>query len=390
MSAFNVTGWGFIIVLVLVTLVAFVASVLFLPRMDKPGPVRHLAQAVALVLVSVLTLFSTAVLLNKKENWVSSWAQLTQDAESQQASADAAGKKLPTGVQPMHTHQKATELQANPIRNPDFGSKVNPDAPGSQYVSFPLKGKRSGQSYDVTVWLPSTYLKEPDKFYPVILGFTGFPGAPEVYTQSMNYGQMIEDAVGAGKMREAIFVVPAVLPGNYDTECVDGTHAQKGGPAPKVETYVTEDLVEWIKTNLRTIDSPDAWSTQGYSAGGWCASMLTLRHPELFTSAMTQSGYFEPIYTDGQQWNPQNDPRYLLPDLAAKHPPEVQLHYFAAQDDDLSWPSLVKFRDAVAEPTSLTAESIPTGGHMPDVWTAGIKRGFAWLGSTRGFFAPTE
>ena len=168
---------------------------------------------------------------------------------------------------------------------------------------------------------------------------------------------------------------------------MDGT---QGDNPPKTETYISQDLVAWIKDNLRTINSPEAWATTGYSAGGWCASMLAVRHPDIFGAAMNQSGYFAPVYSDNQQWNDPQDPRYLLAERVKQDKPDIHIFFYASEDDPLSMEGYRTFAHAVSEPTSLTVNTIPIGGHRAVEWQQGIRLGLQNLGKTLPYFAPVQ
>ena len=396
MTDFQITGWGFITLVLLLTGLAFAAGILLPPRMRRRGLARYLVQALALVLTSVLLLASVAALMNRSNHWFTDWDELfSGPPTAADAQTQTYGRELPRGVEPAVSTQTATDLQKDPRANPVFGTQLAQD-PGKdqgtsqgRYLRFDLPGKASGQTYGVMVWLPASYLEHPDRFYPVILGFTGFPGSTDTYQKAVDYGAKIEQAASQNQMREAIFVVPEVFPGGYDSECVDATQQPKGQTPPRAETYVTQDLVPWLKENLRVDPDPAGWSTEGYSAGGWCASMLTMRHPDLFQSAMSQSGYFEPQYTRGQEWTAPDDPPYQLTKIASDDPPEVALHLYTSSDDEISWPTTQKMLDAARAPLSVTSEVLPSGGHRLDVWIPGMTEGLKWLGDTNAHFAPT-
>lgn len=388
MKAFEITGLGFIGTLLAVTVVVFLLAVFLPPRMRRTGWLRYLVQAVSLVLVATLALASVAALLNRDNNWYTSWDELT--AGPAPAATTTHYGAVPAAVTtPATVRQTPTELQSHPEDNPQFGHLLDRDAEDGQYLTFHFKGPVTGQANDLMIWLPASYLSHPDRFYPVILGFTGFPGSPATYSRSVDYGQMIADAAQNRSMREAIFVVPNVSPGSYDSECVDGDRPVHGMGTPKAESYVTRDVVPWLRQNLRTIDDPRAWSTEGYSAGGWCSAMLTLRHPDLFGTAMIQSGYFSPIYTGAQQWTEARDPKYDLARIARDEAPDVALYYYSSTDDTLSWPAAEAFRRSVRAPTSLSVNTVPVGGHRLDVWLPGMEQGLQWLGRTSPYFAPT-
>lgn len=389
MGLFGVTDWGFLIGLLVVTLLVFVAGVVLLPRLSSAGPIKYLAQALAFIVVSVLVLLSATAWLNKENNWYTSWDDIFGGSSTAAMNpTQHFGQRAAQAVHSLPVAGDATDVQKNPATNPAFQHKISEGTSGNTYFSVKVPGEASGQSYDMTVWLPASYFQHPDRFYPVIMGFSGFPGSPQTYSQSIDYGQLIEDAVSKGRMRESVFVVPAVYPGGYDSECVDGTKSQSGGPTPKVETYITQDVVPWVKKNFRVSDDPRAWALTGYSAGGWCSAMLSMRHPDLFSSGMIQAGYFEPIYSSNQEWNAKDDPRYDLLKLASDKAPDTNLHYFSSQDDTLSWPSVSNFKHTVRNPTSLTVDSIDSGGHRQDVWVPGMEKSLVWLGHTSPYFAP--
>lgn len=388
MGDFNVTGLGFVTATVVVTVLVFLASVVLVPRMQKPGIRKYLVQALSLLLTAVLLLVSVGAILNRENDWYTSWKAIFAGNPSDQAVASSDyGAKQPRTVAASAVHQQATELQQNPQDNPAFGGRIDTHEAKGQYVPFTVAGENSGQTFDAMMWLPPSYFSHPDRFYPVIMAFTGFPGSPQTYMHSVDYGQMVENTVHEGKISESIVIIPNVMPGKYDTECVDATRTGKA-QTPKAETYITEDFVPWLKKNLRTIDDRQAWATEGYSAGGWCSAMLTLRHPDLFGAGMIQSGYFEPDYTAGQVWTDEDDPRYDLERIAQEQRPDVRLHYFSSVDDTLSWPTTQQFRKKVHPPTSLTTDTIAVGGHRLSVWLPGMERSLEWLGAGSKYFAP--
>lgn len=389
MQIFELTGWGFLIALWVVTLVVFLLAVVFLPRLPRRRPVSYAAQAVVMVLVSVLILTSVAAWLNRQNNWYTSWSDLAGGSATAMP-RETFGAPSPRQATPQAITGQLTDLQKNPQDNPVFDHKISESSDHGQYFSVPLHGSESGQTYNVMVWLPKSYLHNTDQKYPVIMGFTGFPGSPQTYSKSLDYGRLIQNAVDEGRLRDSIFIVPDVMPGTYDSECVDGTLDQPHKKTPQAETFITQDVIPWVKENLRVGDDPRAWAATGYSAGGFCSAMLSLRHPDLFGTGLVQSGYFTPEYTKGQSWNEPDDPRYDLPRIASTGTSHVNLHYYSSRDDPLSWPSLDRFSGHVSGKTSLTVDSVASGGHRQDVWLPGMVKSLTWLGHSSPFFAPTS
>lgn len=382
------TSGLFITLVVIVAVACLLVTVVSVPRLWRRGFLKYLVQGVSVVLTTLLLLLAVGVYLNAENNWFPTWGSLTSSPADQPVSQESYGKENALNPDVVaKTTAVPTKLQASPHENPVFGKDLPKDTSNGAYATFSVKGVASGETHSVMAWFPASYFENSDRFYPVIVGFPGFPGSPKSYSNDLNYGQLIQDAVTKSEMQDAILVIPDVSPGTYDSECVDGTGGEN---PPHVETYVTQDLVPWIKENMRTIDSPQAWATSGYSAGGWCSSMLAIRHPHIFGAALNQSGYFSPIYSENQQWNAQDDSRYDLSKIVQKQRPDVHIYFFASEDDPLAMDGLAGFPSSVDPPTYLTIETIPVGGHRPDVWRVGIAAGLEHLGQDLKYFAPVS
>ena len=157
MKAFEITGLGFIGTLLAVTVVVFLLAVFLPPRMRRTGWLRYLVQAVSLVLVAALALASVAALLNRDNNWYTSWDELT--AGPAPAATTTHYGAVPAAVTtPATVRQTPTELQSHPEDNPQFGHLLDRDAEDGQYLTFHFKGPVTGQANDLMIWLPASYL----------------------------------------------------------------------------------------------------------------------------------------------------------------------------------------------------------------------------------------
>lgn len=380
----DIAGPAFVWGITAVTAVVLLIAIFILPRHRGPGIGKYLTQAIALIVSVLLCISTIGAWLNKENQWFTSWQEIVSPETAQDASTqDYGAKETKASATVPAVEQVATAVQKNPASNSFFGSQLLQDDSKGQYIKFDVPGSVSGKTMSVTAWLPPGYMSNPDKFYPVIMGFPGFPGSPDTYQNTIDYGALLRDKNTSGNLANTILIVPDVYPGNYDSECVDAS----GDNTPHTETFVTQDLVPWIKTNLRVIDSKDAWATTGYSAGGWCASMFTVKHPDIFSAALVQAGYFEPIYSDNQKWLDDQDPNYMLPDIVSRTKPDVGIFFYTSDDDDLPKDTLPAFRKAVQAPTELTISTVPTGGHRVEVWVPGINLGLDWLAQRSGYFA---
>jgi len=381
MPFYELTARPVFLFTLLLLAVAVVVAVAVLPRHRGPGPGKYVAQAVAIVLITVLSVLALFLKLNADNQWYTSWHDLVAGGESGPAHTTVVGAIQRKARAAPSVTGKFSPLQRNPASNPSFGTQLNPQAAVGQWVSFSFTGPTTGITRNVSLWLPPSYLAHPDQAYPVLTAFSGFPGSPQTYVQTLQYDQIVMDEVRAGRLREPIVIVPDMYPANLDTECVDGSDG-------RYESYVAVDLVHWIKHNLRTVNNRHAWATTGYSAGGWCATMFSVLHPGRWAASINLAGYFAPEYSPYQHWNRSNDPRYNLAATVARHKPPVDIWFFSGGDDRRPLRSLARFQPKIAPPTSLVTNISAFGGHRLTVWQAGRGPSLAWVGSSSGYFAP--
>lgn len=382
---FGPTSTPLLVMLCVAWLAVFGVAVGLLPRHRRPGVVKYLVQAVTVLVLAAISVLAIGVKLNIDNQWFGHWSDLTANDAHNGAAEQSYGTPAPAVTHPDISEQKATDVQGDPRRNPLFGSQL--PAPGADvskgvWVTVSVKGNDSRTTQKVLVWLPPSYLQDAHRFYPVVMAFGGYPGTINAYRTRFPLDTKIATLAAAHQLRESIVVVPDVfLDGHRDTECVDAT--APNGLA--METFVATDLVAWLRANLRTVNQPGAWTTLGYSAGGWCASMIALRHPGDFGHAVNLAGYFNPTY-DGVVWRDVSDPRYVLADVVRATHPKVALWFLSAQDDRVPMASFEKFRPAIAAPMTVTQVMVPHGGHSPALWDSGMDRALLWLGTVSPWF----
>lgn len=338
--------------------------------------IRILFTTLACTLTALLVL---AMALNYRNDWYPTWGSIVRSATVSdtaqhgavraQASADSWVRGTPSA------------LQSDPTANPAFASHTWSQTPGTELITTAVDGAVSGVSAQVVVYLPPSYLAHPERYYPVVVALPGVPGNPDAYKNDMELPARITTAYDEQKIREFITVIPDVFPDNYDTECVDSVDGKT-----RMDTFVSTDLTYWIKSNLRAVNDPDAWATLGYSAGGWCSSMFTVRHPSIFKYSINMSGYFQPIF-DGDQLREPFDPEYDLAQVIHTTRPDVAIWYWGAEDDRIPTAELERVTPSIQEPTTLVTTLLANGGHSWTIWQDGCTQALAWLGATSPYFA---
>lgn len=372
-----------ILILVGVLLLAILGwTLIWIPTHRHPH--RHHAigeQSVGVLVSILLSLAMVFLVLNTQSSWFTTWSSMggvgavaATEAVGDPTEPDQPAVGWQTGI--------PSDLQSNPRTNPAFGEQTwSDDTSQGQYLTVSITGPASGRTQTAAVWLPPSYLDHPERFYPVLLGFSGVPGSVTALVEGLHPGELIASLSSQQQLRESIVVVPDVFPDNLDTECVDASDG-----SVLMETYIATDVVNWIRTNLRSDPDREGWATFGYSAGGFCSSMLTMRHPDLFGSSINMSGYFQADF-EGPKLRPDDDTSYDLGVIAGSNPPDVDLWFYTAKDDPMPYESWQRFNSAVLAPTSLTSQLVDTGGHTTSVWAAGLEAGLGWLGRQEPHFA---
>ena len=345
-----------------------------------------LTQFISTIVSIILSLMMVVLVLNRQNDWFPTWSSLVSSPTLSTSEIFGADGSAP--VQPSSwVRGHPTGPQADPRKNPAFGDHQWSDEADirsrGEYITVTIAGVNSHTpAQQALIWLPPSYLDNPDRFYPVILAFPGIPGSINSYQHDMHIDSIITSLSNEKSMREAIVVVPTVFPNNRDTECVNSTDG-----SVKMESYITDDVTSWIKTNLRAVDKKEAWTPLGYSAGGWCSSMVTMRHPDRYPTSINLSGYFEPLFDESDPLVSPDDPSYSLGHIAETEAPEVKIFYWCAHDDDRPIAQLDVFKTQVQKPTSLNVHLLDNGGHTWPVWVDGATQGLRWLATQSDQFA---
>lgn len=244
---------------------------------------------------------------------------------------------------------------------------------GGRIVQITIAGRASGLTMPAYVYLPPGYERSPER-YPVIEALHGFPGSPKAWIRRLDVREHLDAEIAAGRMAPAVVVFAYQTPQPLlDTECTNLV----GGP--RTETYLTEDVPAAIRAAFRVRTGRSAWGLVGYSAGGFCAANLLLRHPHEYAAAASMSGYASPGIRvgDGSE-RTTNNVAWRLRHLP--HPAAGLYLGYAADDRQSRHDNLLMARLATA-PLAVTTAVVAHGGHSDPVWQLMEPAVFDWLSS---------
>jgi hypothetical protein len=157
-------------------------------------------------------------------------------------------------------------------------------APGGTLWAGTIPGRyapsRPGSSF---VYLPPNY--SASKSYPVVYLLHGMPGDPLSYVHGADLASFADQLIARGG-RPFIAVAPYAGP---------ATHRGLAEWAGRWENYLIDDVLPWTDTHLSTVRAAAGRVIGGLSAGGFGAIDIGLRHPGLFGTLESWSGYFTPL-----------------------------------------------------------------------------------------------
>lgn len=148
----------------------------------------------------------------------------------------------------------------------------------------PWKGGTKSTS-QIDVYTPPGYDTAGDLRYPVLYEApTGLP----LWGKGTSVISTLDTMINSGEMPATIVVFIDSLGSPYgDTQCADMYDGSQW-----FETFISQTVVEVVDKGYRTIEDSRARGIMGMSAGGFCAPMLALRHPDVFSISISFSGYF--------------------------------------------------------------------------------------------------
>ncbi|HWB84115.1 MAG TPA: alpha/beta fold hydrolase [Bryobacteraceae bacterium] len=147
-----------------------------------------------------------------------------------------------------------------------------------------LEGNLEGDAVDrdVIVFLPPSYATEKDRRYPVVYALHGYSIGAEQWTHEIHVPQTIEGAFSQGA-QEMIVVLP-------DSKTVhNGSMYSSSVTTGDFENFIAHDVVAYIDAHYRTIARRTSRGLVGHSMGGYGASRIGMKHPDVFGSLYIMS-----------------------------------------------------------------------------------------------------
>lgn len=169
---------------------------------------------------------------------------------------------------------------------------VPPAVPGAKPVTVEhmkvhgaaLEGNLERNSVDreVIVFLPPSYATAKTRRYPVVYALHGYSIGAGQWTQEIHVPQTIEGAFAQGA-QEMIVVLP-------DSKTVhNGSMYSSSATTGDFEAFIAHDVVAYIDAHYRTMADRASRGLAGHSMGGYGATRIGMKHPDVFSSLYIMS-----------------------------------------------------------------------------------------------------
>ncbi|PJN24161.1 alpha/beta hydrolase family protein [Kitasatospora sp. CB02891] len=247
-----------------------------------------------------------------------------------------------------------------------------------------LPGAATGLSTEGYVYLPPQYFQAAfqDKRFPAAIAITGFPGDAKNLITKLNYPAVQLKLTVENKTKPTVLVLMRPSPAMpRDTECED----VPGGP--QSDRYFSEDVPSALRSSYRIAQGPGSLGVIGNSTGGYCALKLAMRHPDVFSAAVSLSGYYRAaedpttgdLFGGDAERREQADLSWRLAHLPA--PGTALLVGGSREGDGDYFTETERFRAAAkGTATTVSAITLDTGGHNFNTWSRMLPASLGWLG----------
>ena len=244
---------------------------------------RGVLRAVAVMLV-VCAVFSTATGIDQAYGEYATIGSLFSQDSYREADLTGMAKRSDL-ISVTQWRQEAADGSISDIPAHGEVSKVNIPATTSHF-----------EARQALVYLPPAALvtAKHKPALPVILMMSGQPGSPGRVFAAGGIQTMMDDyAQHHGGLAPIVIAADQLGDDSHNTLCVDSP------VYGKALTYLTKDVVDWVKTNLPAARQAQDWAIAGFSQGATCSLQIGANHPDLFGTIIPTGSELKP--TNGSE-----------------------------------------------------------------------------------------
>jgi enterochelin esterase-like enzyme len=236
----------------------------------------------------------------------------------------------------------------------------------------------NGQRRTFEIYLPPTYntVEGQHKYYPTLYLLHGTPGHDIDWFTGGKIAESADTLIATHKIPEMIIVCPD---GNGRPQQTS-EWGNSGDQKQLMETYVANDLVQYIDQHYRTLPDPGDRAIGGLSEGGFGAVNIAIHHPDEFGAVISLGGYFiaeGTIWGNNAAYRRENSPLYTLPETKAAW--KLRFYLGAATQDQPYYADTLQFAQELTKLHIPYQFDLEKGYHSWRVWQIQIYKAMSWL-----------
>ena len=236
------------------------------------------------------------------------------------------------------------------------------------------------------VYLPPAYYAQNAQPLPLLVLFAGQPGSPDDWLSGDRVPSVMNDFAAAHNGIAPIVVMPDSLGSELANPlCADTSLG-------KMDTYLSKDVPNAIRTQLRVDPDPAHWVVGGFSYGGSCALQMATNHPDIYPNFVDISGELEPTLGSGPTGRKQTvdtafggdeskfkaiNPADLM--ASKKYPDSAGWFIWGEADPENKPEQLQLYAAAKAAGMDVQQWEAPGTGHDWGTVTAGLAHVMPWM-----------
>jgi predicted alpha/beta superfamily hydrolase len=241
-----------------------------------------------------------------------------------------------------------------------------------QVTTFTIEAPQLNTTKKIWVYLPASYLKNPDEKYPVIY----MHDAQNLFDQKTSFAGEWEVDETLDRLDADVIVIGIEHGNEKRLEELTPFPNEKygGGKADNYLRFIVETLKPYVDKNYRTKTKAKNTTIFGSSLGGLTSFYAILEYPKVFGKA----GVFSPSFWFSNE----------IFEFAKRCPKSKAKIYFLCGDDeskDVDVVSDVDKMNAIMDENrcyclNLTKKVVVQGGqHNEKLWREGFEKAYLWL-----------
>lgn len=139
----------------------------------------------------------------------------------------------------------------------------------------------------LSVYVPEGY-EQGNRKYPTLFALASYPSSGYMMLYKKPFSESFEGRldrlISSGALPPCLVVFP-----DCSTQWGGSQYINSEGTG-RYEDYICKDVLNFVETHFRTINSPEARGVLGHSSGGYGAITLAWKNPDIFGSAACHAG----------------------------------------------------------------------------------------------------